>query len=111
MVGDTIKLDRVLRLLTDSKRREVVILLREHDPAPVDRLEPEDAEKVELHHRHLPRLESAGVISWNDEDDVIGRGERYRQVENALAAVEEGLPAHYRQCENNPVADCGGFVR
>ncbi|WP_276272544.1 DUF7344 domain-containing protein [Haloarcula litorea] len=54
-----------------------------------------DAELVELHHTHLPKLADADVIEWDRETGVVTRGPAFDEVEpftRLLADNREALP-------------------
>jgi hypothetical protein len=42
---------------------------------------------VELRHVHLPKLESAGMIDWDQDDGSVSRGPAFEQYEPALRAL------------------------
>jgi len=77
-------LDDRLALLADRDRRLVVSTLAggETDRVPVTRLvealsqasgDGHDPQRIRLrlHHQHLPRLQSAGVLTYDDESAVV----------------------------------------
>lgn len=39
---------------------------------------------VELHHNHLPRLQSHEIIEWDQETQTVSRGEAFEEVEPLL---------------------------
>jgi hypothetical protein len=76
------RLDTLIRALAAEPRRAVYAYLTEHDSAAIDRLAdvvvgrsrargrdtdaPDRADiRTALHHRHLPALDEAGVISYD----------------------------------------------
>ena len=82
--------DAVLRVLSDESRRRIVALLAcRNDLSTLDDLaaavaargdDPEDASidaetraRTELHHRHLPKLADAGLLTYDYETKEIGR--------------------------------------
>lgn len=76
-------LDTVLTILADADRREIIRVLARHDRPMSTRelaeqlterqtVEPRQARiGIALHHRHLPRLQDAGVIERDDDDRVV----------------------------------------
>ncbi len=99
------ELDRILDLLSCSLRREVLAALLEADPVDAEGVSltdvvPDGASEppVSLHHVHLPKLEHAGLIEWDDEDGVIGHGARFEEVEplvDLLRRNEDDLPGTF----------------
>lgn len=45
--------------------------------------------RVELHHRHLPMLGDAGVVSYDAETGTVRRGEHFREVYSLLQALDD----------------------
>lgn len=98
-------LDAVLDALGHPIRREVLCVL-DSTPAVTrpqlveqivgldPRLEREPAGRIaiSLHHRHLPKLETANLVAVEDEGRVVRRGEHYlplrTMVEAAVAALQ-----------------------
>ena len=99
------ELDQILELLSCSLRREVLAALLEADPVDAEGVSLTDAvpdgatePPVSLHHVHLPKLEHAGLIEWDAEDEVIGHGSRFEEVEplvELLRRNEDDLPGTF----------------
>ncbi|QLH84386.1 DUF7344 domain-containing protein [Halosimplex pelagicum] len=81
-VDDEDELDTAFELLADRRRRAVVEFLRAAPrgaldlPALVDAVATEcqedpDALASSLHHRHLPKLDDAGVVEFDREEGVV----------------------------------------
>lgn len=101
---ERLDVDRVLRALAHRRRREILGLLDEESTvtraALVERLldlgasgELTTAEELEstLVHRHLPKLEQAGLVVHEEESGLVRRGESYdtvRDMADAAASVE-----------------------
>lgn len=70
--------------LATAERRTVVEVI-ETAETPVERtqiahaLDPDDPDRVEieLYHRHLPKLASAGVVDWDRTAGTISEGENF----------------------------------
>ena len=99
------ELDQVLDLLSCSLRREVLAALQEADPVDAEGVSladivPDGATEppMSLHHVHLPKLEHAGLVEWDDEAEVIGPGARFEEVEplvELLRRNEDDLPGAF----------------
>lgn len=83
-------LDVALSTVADGQCRRVLLALLDHNPQTVSRLSipedvhPGDAEiekaEVEMHHIHLPRLDDAGFIVWNKDDQQVEKGPEYAEI-------------------------------
>lgn len=91
--------DAVLELLADRRRRAALRHLSTSDGEVdlddvIGALAPDDPTdlRVALHHHHLPRLDDAGVVTY---DAAAGTVEYHpdRRVESLLAFVAEELEA------------------
>lgn len=60
-------------------------ILKDGEPSTLSHADEELL--VELRHVHLPKLESAGVIDWDQDDDSVSRGPTFEQYEPALRAL------------------------
>ena len=110
MVG-TIDFDAVLELCQHEHRRLVLEVLaaerramsveelaeavgaRKRDAAPRDVPEEDDRIRVGLHHRHLPRLETVGLVEYDDRRNVVELTDEFDRVEPHVSAVLEAGPA------------------
>lgn len=56
---------------------------------------PRDADEVELdlHHRHLPKLEDRGLVECGPDERTVSRGPAFEEVEPALRALAENADA------------------
>lgn len=43
---------------------------------------------VSLHHNHLPKLRSHGMIEWNRETQTLSRGEAFEEIEPLLRLLD-----------------------
>ena len=91
-VGDE-GFDNALHALSDKYRRQLLLSLLEHNPQddndhdPLNLLsETEEAEVLqsELVHKHLPKLDDMGYISWNRTTNKISKGPNWDDVSPLL---------------------------
>lgn len=91
---------RDLTTLAHTYRRETVELLEDQRVVDLDDIiarctdgdEAEREVRATIYHNHLPKLESAGAISWDYDTDTISRGPRFSHFASNLDAVR-GLVA------------------
>lgn len=111
--------DHALSLLSDARRRRLLIVLAERKPGselgvdsetleqellrtPDDRpLSPIDADRIiiSMHHNHLPRLVECDVIEWNEWEDTVEPGPAFDVIEPFIEYLDrnrEKLPADWR---------------
>lgn len=92
-------LDAALSTVADGQCRQVLLALLDHNPRTGSRLSipedvhPGDAEiekaEVEMHHIHLPRLEDAGFIEWNKDDQQVMKGPKYAEIRPLLEVLTD----------------------
>lgn len=93
--------DQTLAALADARRRAILLALAGRDrtdplhaPAAVDAGELDaEALRIALHHRHLPKLQAAGLIAWDREGLTVSRGPAFEDALAVLRALEEDRPA------------------
>jgi len=80
-------LDELLGLLGDCHRRRVITRLADTSPVLVeefvrtaDRTDPR-ALAIALHHNHLPKLRSVGLVTWDEASATVHRGPQFETVE------------------------------
>lgn len=93
-----LSLSTSLNLLANQYRRRLLIALLEHNPQADD--DPqlpsdldfgvEDVETLKIHmtHSHLPKLEEAGVIEWDQETNTIRKGARFNEIRPLLELMQ-----------------------
>ena len=80
-------LDDYLQLLANGQRRRILrALLGSEGPVTVDPGDP--AAHARLHHIHLPKLESAGLVDWNRRGGTVVRGPAFDDVVPLLEAID-----------------------
>ena len=98
--------DAQLAALSHVKRRRLLMALLEEGSEAVDPVEVGDpaggAERrklhIEMHHRHLPKLEAHGYVRWDRDGDVVSRGPAFGDVRPLLELLDEHrdeLPADW----------------
>lgn len=87
------QLDSVFNAINKQARRFVLIdLLNDTGNDTVDILErttADDRAAIELYHTHLPALEQAGYIEWDQDSNAVSRGPNYPEIEPFLRVLEE----------------------
>ena len=89
------EMDRILEALGSRYRRLILLLLKEglveqkvdlkvRAESDIDKTKPE----IELVHNHLPRLEDAGYIKWDQETDEISKGPCFKEINPFLELLE-----------------------
>jgi predicted transcriptional regulator len=81
-------LDDTLRLLANQQRRDLLRSLSD-GPCRVAAAADDSAERVSLHHIHLPKLAEAGVVDWSPDADVVERGAEFERVAPLLETIDE----------------------
>jgi len=107
----SIQYDSILDLCQDQSRRIVLAMLAEEQrsltvndlaktilkdtqQAPITAM-PDDMMSdisLSLHHVHLPKLDSAGLINYDSERQVVEPTERFDQVQPTMAPILAGDP-------------------
>ncbi|KAB1198033.1 MULTISPECIES: hypothetical protein [Haloferax] len=96
-VSATPRLDEALDALRNVRRRRLLKQLRHGHVARLGGAtkvvadggtNDHDELEVELFHLHLPKLDSAGYVSWNREDGAIEKGPRFGEIEPMLELLE-----------------------
>lgn len=87
------ELTPVLEDLAHRHRRLVLLSLRENRlETTADLVGDVDGNtselRIELEHRHLPKLADSGYIRWNRETGAIEKGEHFHEVEPFLRLIE-----------------------
>ncbi|WP_338739067.1 DUF7344 domain-containing protein [Haloplanus salilacus] len=80
-------LDVTFDVLGDGYRRRLLVTLSEREPRhATDALDSaENAEaRIDVRHRHLPKLVDAGFVEWDRETDELWRGKHFDEVRPLL---------------------------
>ncbi|MEF8828067.1 MAG: transcriptional regulator [Haloarcula sp.] len=100
------RLDALIRALSAEPRRMIYAYLAEHDSAPLEELtdvvvgwsrargrDTEDGSwddtRTALHHRHLPVLDDAGVITYNPDQRTATLASLSPSTAEVLATITE----------------------
>lgn len=97
--------ETVLQLLSHPQRRQIVtqVARTEHattvdqlssDSTQTDRPSPNgdetaDTLSIDLHHVHLPKLQEAGVVVYDSDEQTIRAGRQLDDVVELLTLIEE----------------------
>jgi hypothetical protein len=93
--------DDLLDALASATRRRLLLELLERDRGANDGLAVDDfadaladdtgtwRSRIDLQHRHLPKLERLGLVRWDRVDAVVTRGPAFAEVEPLLALLRE----------------------
>lgn len=80
---DSFQADRIYAALADADRRRLLAVLQREGPsaglaslarelaARTERERDEDHYRIILYHNHVPRLESAGLVEYDDERAAV----------------------------------------
>lgn len=90
-------LDDQLVVLSHVKRRRLLLALLDENPVeiePVDGLDPaENAGRrdylIEMHHRHLPKLEAHGFIHWDRKAGVVFKGQQFEDIRPLIELIDD----------------------
>ena len=84
--------------LANPYRRQLLVALLHHNPQDDEDADPlsvvaerEDDVQVlqsEMVHRHLPKLEELGFITWDRDENTISRGPRWDDIAPILRLIE-----------------------
>lgn len=91
-------LDQAMSALNDTTRRRVLRALKEESPRQQDTFEtgefaPDDPDsetiQIDLHHRHLPKLDETGYIDWKEDTGQIRRGADFDEIRPLLKLLDD----------------------
>lgn len=87
-------LDEFALVMGHEYRRQVLFKLHGRDGKPVEipediyiRNRDADGLYIDLCHNHLPKLDSAGLIEWNREQQIVRTGEQFDSIEPLLEVL------------------------
>ncbi|MCO8244943.1 MULTISPECIES: transcriptional regulator [unclassified Haladaptatus] len=91
-------IDTLFDALRSSYRRRILLEVLDHNPreedefasnsfAPDETTDEVERLKMELQHRHLPKLADAGYIDWDPETETIRRGPNFDEIAPLLTLM------------------------
>jgi hypothetical protein len=116
-MGDPPDRDSLFELLSNSRRRHIVRCLKEHatltlaDVAEeiavrerattIDQIDPETVQDVyhSLYHVHVPKLERADLVLYDQDQDLVGLTEEGMEVKLQVHEMEDVL-ANFQDTED-----------
>jgi len=87
-----------LSWLLDRHRLRLLVKLLERPASDCEIRIPDDVEveefevdvlRIEMYHRHLPRLEQAGLIEWDPTENTVTRGPEFDEIRPLLELLRE----------------------
>lgn len=92
---DVTSVDRLLGALANHRRRRVIARLEAtgaREALSMDALVVDDdhrGDRVQLYHRHLPKLAEVGLVEWNRDEGLVRPGTRFDEASRLLDLVRE----------------------
>lgn len=92
------QLDEMFGALSHPYRRRILTMIGERNPrggdefAMAELATPDDDVSLftrDVYHVHLPKLEAAGYIEWDRENDLIRRGPHFREIAPLVALMDD----------------------
>ncbi|QLG48690.1 helix-turn-helix transcriptional regulator [Natrinema halophilum] len=89
--------DTALEALSHARRFQLLQSLREENPQEgviasvtnsVESSRDLESAQIEMYHLHLPKLEKAGYIEWEQEYDQVSKGPEFDRIEELLGRVD-----------------------
>lgn len=87
--------DEQLEMIADATRRRLLVDLLEDGasdtPIKISRRtrEIESADRIEMQHVHLPKLEDCGYVRWDRERQFVERGPQFTEIEPLLTLLHD----------------------
>lgn len=85
--------DEQLAMIADQTRRRLLVTLLDDTPedTPIKITDRAGgggtADRIQLHHVHLPKLADAGYIRWDQEDHIVQQGPQFDAIEPLLTLL------------------------
>ncbi|WP_254663233.1 ArsR family transcriptional regulator [Haladaptatus sp. W1] len=88
-----VTLDLIFDALSQQRRRQILSKVARNNPRDEDEFNGEDEDPEQSlasnFHTHLPKLDDAGFIEWDQEDGTVMRGPRFEAIEPLLELMDE----------------------
>lgn len=89
--------DTIFDLLSNAHRRRLLVRLGRDNPQPAvprpESLSMTEGEwedlKLEMHHVHLPKLDAAGLVRWDRDEQLVRTGPAFERVRPLVEFVRE----------------------
>jgi len=85
------EVNRVFDILSKTPRRQALFAIREgivDNDADLLMRSSRKEEEVRLRHNHLPKLEQAGYIEWDQDTGSISEGPNFDEIKPMLELLE-----------------------
>jgi predicted transcriptional regulator len=92
-------LDTFFEILANTYRRQLLFSLLEHDrldddysPTSADVTSSDDQESqrsIQMIHTHLPKLDDADIIEWNQDNQTVRKGSRFDEIRPLVQMLRE----------------------
>jgi len=101
-VETTLSFDEMMDALRDVHRRTILLGLGDHESRPTDSAgSPDETSRrsqVAMRHVHLPKLDTAGLVVWDERRNRVSRGPRFEEIRPLLRLLDDNrdaLPADW----------------
>lgn len=88
-----VTLDQILDALAQQRRRQILLKLATDNPRHEDEFNSENEalnrSRSRNYHVHLPKLDDAEFIEWDQEENTVMRGPRFEEIQPFLELVKE----------------------
>ena len=88
--------DEMFTALADPHRRRLLVALLDHNPQEDTLQVSEEMDtgdvalevfQTRMYHRHLPKLEAAGYIGWDQDRHEIVKGPKFNEIRPLLELI------------------------
>jgi hypothetical protein len=86
-------IDSMMDVLSTHTRRVILMALlgdtTETSITTLERGPHRNINRIQLYHKHLPKLAESGYINWDDDADTISKGPKFSEVEPLVQLLNE----------------------